>query len=191
MTSGFCAECGPTVSPVTTMAIIQVESAGNPYAIGDNTAKNSHNPRSKSEAIATASRLLAEGHNIDMGLMQVNGLHLKAGITIADLFDPCGNIRAGTRILADFYRRYDTEIDKNHVLFKALSAYNTGSAWRGPDYINKILAAVKAPYRVSLSPDLKTKLRSVGGLPGKPTAVKWKTPTPENSPLFFDAEASD
>jgi type IV secretion system protein VirB1 len=150
--TSLCSQCGPAVAPSTTQAIIRVESGGNPYVINDNTLKQSFSPKSKKEAIQLAADLLAQGHNLDMGLMQVNSCHLKTmKITLEEIFEPCRNITIGTTILADFYRRNNTGEDKNLVLFKALSAYNTGSAWRGPGYVNKILKAAGAPYRVTVS----------------------------------------
>jgi len=156
--TALCSQCGPTVAPSTTQAIIRVESGGNPYAIGDNTLKKSFAPKTKQAAIHLAAYLLAQGHNLDMGLMQVNSCHLKTmKFTLDEIFEPCRNITIGTTILADFYRRNDTGEDKNLVLFKALSAYNTGSAWRGPGYVNKILKAAGAPYRVAVSNPPPTK----------------------------------
>jgi len=145
----ICAQCGPAVDPSLTKAIIQVESGGNPYAIGDNTDKRSYFPASKSNAVQLASYLLSQRHNIDMGLMQMNSCHLgKSGLSLGGLFDPCSNVSFGTRLLAENFRTYSGNPDKRQVLFKVLSAYNTGSAWRGPGYINRILEAAKAPYRV-------------------------------------------
>ncbi|MBT1077205.1 lytic transglycosylase domain-containing protein [Geobacter grbiciae] len=151
--SSLCGQCGPAVEPSTSLAIIKVESGGNPYAIGDNTERKSYAPRSKEEAVTVASKLLAQGHNIDMGLMQINSIHLRPmKLSLDEVFDPCRNIKAGSTILADFYRRNDRPgEDKITVLYKALSAYNTGSAWRGPGYINKILQAAGVGYRVALN----------------------------------------
>ncbi|MDD2462820.1 MAG: lytic transglycosylase domain-containing protein [Desulfobulbus sp.] len=149
--TSLCSQCGPTVDPSTTQAIIQVESGGNPYAIGDNTLKKSFAPKSKEAAVQLAAYLLAQGHNLDLGLMQVNSCHLKTmKFTLVEIFDPCRNIAIGTTILSDFYRRHNTGEDKKLVLFKALSAYNTGSAWRGPGYVNKVLKAAGAPYRITV-----------------------------------------
>lgn len=151
--SSLCGQCGPAVEPSTSLAIIKVESGGNPFAIGDNTERKSYAPRSKEEAVMVASKLLAQGHNIDMGLMQINSIHLKPmKLSLDEVFDPCRNIKAGTTILAEFYRRNDRPgEDRITVLYKALSAYNTGSAWRGPGYINKILQAAGVGYRVALN----------------------------------------
>jgi len=148
----FCVQCGPSVDPSLTKAIIRVESGGNPFAIGDNTARRSYFPVSKADAVQLAGYLLSQGHNLDMGLMQINSCHLgKKRLSLDDLFDPCENIKFGTSLLAHHFRMHSGDPDNSQVFFKALSAYNTGSAWRGPEYINRILEAVNAPYRVAVA----------------------------------------
>lgn len=177
-------QCGPAVDPSTTRAIITVESGGNPYAIGDNTVKKSFSPKTKTEAVRLAAKLLARGHNLDLGLMQVNSCHLKTGkFTLADLFNPCRNIAIGTSILADFYRRHDTGEPESLVLFKALSAYNTGSAWRGPGYVNKVLKAAGVRYRLTVtSPPPKT-----GTPPAKNKTKSERLFAANGAALFFPA----
>ena len=175
----FCAQCGPSVDPSLTRAIIQVESGGNPYAIGDNTDKRSYFPASKEDAVELAGYLLSQGHNIDMGLMQINSCHLgKRGLSLDVLFDPCGNVGFGTRLLSENFRTYSGDPDRRQVLFKALSAYNTGSAWRGPGYINRILEAMKASYRVTVVNPPK------GSRSRKPKA--WSSNDYRSSALFFE-----
>lgn len=149
--SSLAAQCGPSVAPSTTNAIIQTESSGNPYAIGDNTTRKSHFPKSRREAVQLADNLLSLGHSLDMGLMQINSSHLKSrNLSLDEIFDPCSNINIGTSILSEFFRKYDRGEARDVVLFKALSAYNTGSAWKGPGYINKILQAAGATYRITV-----------------------------------------
>lgn len=183
ITTSLIADCGPAVSPETTQAIIQVESGGNPLVIGDNTLKKSFSPKTKLDAMELASRLLAQGHNIDMGLMQVNSCHIKAmKLTLEELFDPCHNIRIGTTILAEFYRQHKSA-DPAQSLFRALSAYNTGQAWKGAGYVNKILEAAGAAYRVA-SPKGEFPVQAEGAK----AAARPRT-TLESaaaSPLFFD-----
>ncbi|UPU37864.1 lytic transglycosylase domain-containing protein [Geomonas paludis] len=184
--SAMLAECGPSVSPETTQAIIQVESGGNPLAIGDNTLKRSFAPKSAAEAVQLAARLMRDGHNIDMGLMQVNSCHVRPmKIPLADLFDPCRNIRIGTTILAEFYRQHKTD-DPAQSLFRALSAYNTGQAWKGTGYINKILEAAGAGYRVA-TPAAQFPVQT-GAIPPRkpPTKPKTARDSAAASPLFFD-----
>jgi type IV secretion system protein VirB1 len=190
LVTSLCAQCGPSVEPSTTKAIIQVESGGNPYAIGDNTLKKSFSPNTREEAVQLASCLLAQGHNLDMGLMQVNSIHLKTGaFPLADLFDPCRNIAIGTGILTDFYRRNDRGEARNVVLFKALSAYNTGSAWRGPGYINRILKAAGVPYRVAVTnspPARKESTVSANGARDlRQKAAGSHSQAPDSTTLFF------
>jgi len=146
--SPLISQCGPGVDPATTAAIIHVESGGNSFAIHDNTTGTTYRPLDKTEAIVTSARLLRAGHSIDLGLMQINSTHITAyrvidpAITLADLFDPCENITAGTRILADFYRRYHRLSAAPHItLLKALSGYNTGHPYTGKEYLNRILEA--------------------------------------------------
>uniref|UniRef100_C6DZ95 Lytic transglycosylase catalytic n=1 Tax=Geobacter sp. (strain M21) TaxID=443144 RepID=C6DZ95_GEOSM len=183
-TSTMLAECGPAVSAETTQAIIQVESGGNPFAIGDNTLKKSFAPKSAADAVQLATRLIGEGHNIDLGLMQINSCHIRPmKLSLAELFDPCRNIRLGTTILADFYRQHKTD-DPAQSLFRALSAYNTGQSWKGADYINKILQAAGVGYRVLPPPaQFPVQATITPPKPAKPPSVRESAAI---SPLFFD-----
>jgi type IV secretion system protein VirB1 len=177
--SGFLSRCGPTVYPATTRAVIQVESGGNAFAIGDNRLRKSFAPKTKREAVSLASLLIGQGHSVDLGLMQVNSSHLAPmGISLEDVFDPCRNVRAGTTILSGFYRQHQTG-NPALSLFQALSAYNTGRAWKGPGYVNRILKAAGVPYRVMVLP-VTSKTRE---------AEKPREPV-ESSPIFFSNQES-
>ena len=150
--AAFLSQCGPSVAPSTTRAIIQVESGGNPLAIGDNDLKKSFAPKTKSEAVSLATQLISQGHSVDLGLMQVNSCHLASKrLSPDELFDPCRNVKAGTAILSGFYRQYPNQ-DPGLTLFNALSAYNTGQAWKGAGYVNRILAAAGVKYKVLFVP---------------------------------------
>ena len=100
--------CGPDVHPATIQAIVEVESGGNPYAIHDGPTGTAIFPKSKEEAVEVAKRLLTKSHRLDVGLMQINTTHLvnlrRRGIDVYDLLDPCTIIKAGTRILAEYYQ---------------------------------------------------------------------------------------
>lgn len=182
-TSTMLTDCGPAVHPETTRAIIQVESGGDPFAIGDNTLKKSFFPKTVAEAIELASRLISQGHNIDMGLMQVNSCHMQPmNLALEELFDPCDNVRIGTTILAEFYRLHGTA-DPVQSLFRALSAYNTGQAWKGAGYVNKILEAAGAGYRVAPPKgEFPVQAEGVKAMPRLRTAPE----SAATSPLFFD-----
>jgi type IV secretion system protein VirB1 len=179
--AGFLSQCGPAVAPSTTRAIIQVESGGNPLAIGDNNLKKSFAPQTKSEAVSLATQLITQGHSVDLGLMQINSCHLvPMGLTLEDVFNDCQNVRIGTTILSGFYRQYRTG-DPAQSLMKALSAYNTGQAWKGADYVNRILLAAGVNYRVMFVP--------VEGAPapvaGPVQRKQKKRLNSQSSPLYF------
>ncbi len=126
--------CGPTVEPTTLRAIMRVESDARPFALYVNGALTQPAPaRSAAEATATAESWIARGFSVDLGLMQVNSRNLTAlGSTVAEMFDPCANVRAGAAILtADYLSAVATRPDPQTALRAALSAYNTGSFERG------------------------------------------------------------
>jgi type IV secretion system protein VirB1 len=179
--AAFLSRCGPSVAPGTTQAIIQVESGGNPLAIGDNNLKKSFAPKTKSEAVSLATQLISQGHSVDLGLMQVNSCHLAPRrLSLEELFDPCRNVGAGTTILSGFYRQYPNR-DPNLTLYNALSAYNTGKAWRGAGYVNRILAAAGVDYRILFVPVAKG-AETVAPNPDKKKKAMIKS---SDSPFFF------
>ena len=128
-------ECAPAVHPQTLAAIVKIESGFKPFAIGINkgTATLKRQPESKEEAIRAAKQLIAGGHNIDMGLGQINSENLpRLGITVDDVFDACKNLSAAAAILTDNYTRASARAgEPQEALKKALSAYNTGDFARG------------------------------------------------------------
>jgi type IV secretion system protein VirB1 len=103
--------CAPQVAPATLAAIARTESGLDPLAIGDNTAHRAYHPPAKSEAIALAAQLAAEGHDLDLGLMQINqGNFGWLGLGASEAFEPCRSLSAGAAVLT------------------ALSRYNTGKS---------------------------------------------------------------
>jgi len=103
--------CAPQVAPATLAAIARTESGLDPLAIGDNTAHRSYHPAATREAIALAARLAAEGHDLDLGLMQINQRNFRwLGLAVGDAFEPCESLAAGAAVLT------------------ALSRYNTGKS---------------------------------------------------------------
>jgi type IV secretion system protein VirB1 len=121
----LAATCAPKVAPATLAAIAQTESGLDPLAIGDNTANRSYHPSAKPEAIALAAQLAAEGHDLDLGLMQINQRNFGwLGLAAGDAFEPCDSLAAGAAVLTAFSR------------------YNTGSPRAGFDngYVARVLA---------------------------------------------------
>ena len=124
----LASSCAPTVHPETMVALVQAESGRSPFAIGIN-APGAHAlfPGSRDEAVSLASRLIAAGRNVDLGLAQLNARYNAArGITLAQVFDPCANLAAAGRVLTQCYERQPASLDPQARLTRALSCYNTG-----------------------------------------------------------------
>jgi type IV secretion system protein VirB1 len=86
--------CAAGVSPRTMAAIVSVESGGWPLTIHDNSTDRSYTFHRRRQAETTANALLAGGHNVDLGLAQINSANLAGlGLTAAQALDPCTNLR--------------------------------------------------------------------------------------------------
>ena len=129
------ASCAAGVSPRTIAAVVSVESNGWPLTIHDNTIDRSYTFTDRMTADTTARALLAAGHNVDLGLAQINSSNLaRLGLTPLDVLDPCTNLRAGAAILHSAYTGQG-------ALRHALSAYNSGSMFGAPQYVRRVVAA--------------------------------------------------
>lgn len=149
----LAAACAPQVAAATMAAVAQIESQLEPLAIGDNTAHRSYRPQTKAEAVAVAQRLMTEGHDLDVGLMQINQRNFGwLGLTIEDAFDPCRSIAAGAKVLT------------------SLSRYNTGSPIRG--FANDYVARVVAAASEVISPRAQTHAVPRGEDPPRGSGVK-------------------
>jgi type IV secretion system protein VirB1 len=138
-------QCAPAVAPSTMTAIVQVESGGDPLAIGDNTTRRSYYPHDRATAERLARRLLGAGHLLDIGIAQIDSMNFAGfGVTAHTIFDPCTNLNVGGRILRDDYafasRRYG---DGQVALRHAIGMYNTGRLNGGASYISRVLAAAR------------------------------------------------
>jgi len=138
-------QCAPDIAPSTMRAIIKVESGGDPWAIGNNTLhkKVKPSPKTKDEAVTTAKYYLSLGHSLDLGLAQINSANLgKLGLSVDDVFDPCTNLTASSNILKGFYTQAKSKYGHGRkALAHALSGYNTGSLYRGQNYVDLIVNA--------------------------------------------------
>lgn len=145
----FLQTCAPMVAPQTINAIVQVESHGNPYAIHINHETHQVIAHSKEEAVLLATNAILLGKSVDMGLMQVNSQHLRQfGLSVADVFEPCTNLRAGAAILEGDYERASAQTRSPHqALVWALSAYNTGDFESGFNngYVAKYTSFMREP----------------------------------------------
>lgn len=135
--------CAPFVSNNTMMAVIHQESRGNPWALGVNGKQRFKKPVSYLEAVIESKRLIANGANIDMGLMQINSRTMvNLGLTVEQVFDPCTNVYSGGVVLTRNYVQAAKSYGENQTALQAaLSAYNTGNFHKGlkNGYVNSVL----------------------------------------------------
>jgi len=137
--------CAPAVASSTMAAIVEVESGGDPFAIGDNTTRRSYYPRDRATAELLARRLLDAGHLLDVGIAQIDSMNFAGfGVTVDSIFDPCINLSIGAKILSGDYafaaRRYrDAQVALRH----AIGMYNTGRLNGGARYIARVVAAAE------------------------------------------------
>lgn len=130
-------------------ALVTVESAFNPYAIGVVNGRLQRQPRTKEEAVATALNLQRLGFNFSMGCRQVNQANLaKYGLNIETVFNPEKNALAGSAIYDECLTRAVAKFgDGISATRAALSCYYSGNFTRGqqkegnqPSYADKVLA---------------------------------------------------
>lgn len=162
---GILERCSPNVHVTTMGSIVSAESSGNPVALLDNDrigkprserVLRSFRPQSTEEAMALANQLIADGHSVDIGLGQVNSLNMKIlDVTVADLLDPCKNLKAAETVLLGFYERAAKLVGSGpKALEMALSGYNTGNFRDGiaNGYVRRVLKASAAgipPLRIA------------------------------------------
>lgn len=142
--------CAPQVHADTARALVSVESAFNPWAIGVVGGALVRQPQNRTEAIATAKALRAAGWNFSVGLSQINvGNFERLGLTVETAFEPCTNLAAMQTVLAEcFDRASGTEpkaVDQV-ALRKALSCYYSGNFATGfrHGYVRKVVVAARA-----------------------------------------------
>ena len=142
--------CAPAIAPDTMLAVIGVESSGNPYAIGVVDGRLERQPETLAEAVSTMRALEAAGWNYSVGLAQVNRQHFERfGFDDAGAFDACANVAAGAEILAECYGRARAGRDEQPALRAALSCYYSGTFTvgqrpeaDGTSYVDRIMNRV-------------------------------------------------
>jgi type IV secretion system protein VirB1 len=145
--------CAPQVHAHTAHALVSVESAFNPWAIGVVGGALVRQPRHRAEALATAKALQAAGWNFSVGLGQINiGNFERLGLTLDSAFEPCTNLAAMQAVLAECLARANANAQAPNptapvdqaALRKALSCYYSGNFTTGfrHGYVRKVVAAV-------------------------------------------------
>jgi type IV secretion system protein VirB1 len=150
--------CAPQVHTQTAHALVSVESAFNPWAIGVVGGALVRQPRQRAEALATARALQASGWNFSVGLGQINvGNFERLGLTLDSAFEPCTNLAAMQSVLAECFDRAraaaataaaatapatSPPLDQA-ALRQALSCYYSGNFATGfrHGYVRKVVAA--------------------------------------------------
>lgn len=138
--------CAPMVHPMTTQALVQVESGFNPHAIGVVGGILVRQPRSRAEAVSTARALRARGWNFSAGLGQINVTNFeRLGLTLNSAFEPCANLGAMQVVLGECFYRAGTgtpSASEQHRLHRALSCYYSGNFTTGfrHGYVQRLVA---------------------------------------------------
>lgn len=146
--AALLAVCAPMVHADTGQALMRTESALNPFAIGVVGHRLERQPRTRTEALATARSLQVRGHNFSVGLAQINVQNFeRLRLTTETAFDPCSNLTAMQTILTDCYARAAkrTELPQR-ALRKALSCYYSGNFVTGfaHGYVRRVVEAASA-----------------------------------------------
>ena len=143
----------PTVSTQTMQAIMRVESAFRPHAIGYKIIRKTDRkvfhltmqPKSRDQAVSWAKWFDANGYEYDAGGTQVHSTNFRAyGLTNETVFEPCPNIYAGGQILQDCYARALPKYrDEQTALRAALSCYQSGNFTTGfqTGYVSDVVKA--------------------------------------------------
>ncbi|TFZ44607.1 type VI secretion protein [Stenotrophomonas maltophilia] len=121
--------------------VINVESSRNPYAIGVVGGALARQPKALDEALATVRMLEEKGYNFSIGLAQVNRYNLgKYGLdSYEKAFQQCPNLQAGSRILAECYKRSGGDWGKS------FSCYYSGNFETGfrHGYVQKVYDSMR------------------------------------------------
>lgn len=136
--------CAPLVAQDTARALIQVESGGNPFAIGVVGGALVRQPANLPEAVATVAALEAAGWNYSVGLAQINKRNFQRfGLNPQTAFDPCANLNAMQGILGECFSRASRRASTQAALRDAFSCYYSGNFQTGHQhgYVSKVLAA--------------------------------------------------
>jgi type IV secretion system protein VirB1 len=144
--------CAPQVHADTARALVHVESAFNPWAIGVVGGALVRQPQHRAEALATARALQAASWNFSVGLGQINvGNFARLGLTLDSAFEPCANLAAMQTVLTDCFDRASSVVASpsadQPALQRALSCYYSGNFTTGlrDGYVRKVMAAAARP----------------------------------------------
>ena len=138
-------QCAPQIATETLAAVVSVESGFQPFAIRINSDHPLNEPpKTRAEAIETATILIADGHDIDLGLGGINSGDLgQLGLSISDSFDFCLNLKATASLLEGYYkialRDGATASQAETIMFRSYYGHGDTSVGEMVGYDNKVL----------------------------------------------------
>ena len=128
----LAARCAQGVPEWVLRGVARTESNFYPWMLHDNSTHVSASPASLANAEAQAAAWIADGHSVDLGLMQINSANLPAlGMTINQALNPCASLAGGAAVLRAAYGAGQVDAGQQAALLMALSIYNTGSPLKG------------------------------------------------------------
>jgi type IV secretion system protein VirB1 len=145
--NSIASSCATGAELSTLRAVASVESHFNPFAVRDNTTRESWAPYSADVAASIAKARLAKSHSVDLGLMQINSANLAAlRMTVSDAFDACHSLAAARDILLSAVAAGSSETERQAAILISLSRYNTGRPLAGiaNGYANRVILAQSA-----------------------------------------------
>jgi type IV secretion system protein VirB1 len=174
--------CAPQVHPHTAQALVRVESAFNPWAIGVVGGALMRQPRHRDEAIATAQALQAAGWNFSVGLGQINLRNFeRLGLTLHSAFEPCANLGAMQTVLGECYGRASlpTSTNPQPALHRALSCYYSGNFTTGlrDGYVRKVIAAAAMPMPMPMPMPIQTPAAGLSAVSIPVVTISQKEPS--------------
>ena len=145
----FAMRCAPLIDPSTVQALVAVESAANPNAIGVVAGALERQPKTFAEALATAQELEHAGWNFSLGLAQINVKNVRRlGLTLEEALKPCTNLKAMQTLLCDCYERAsEHQANAQVALRAALSCYYSGNFTSGvrDGYVRRVVSFANPP----------------------------------------------
>lgn len=148
--------CAPAVHIDTAHALVAVESAFNPWAIGVVGGVLVRQPSHRAEALATARSLQAGGWNFSVGLGQINQRNFRRlGLTLESAFEPCSNLAAMQTVLTECLERAGASAGhQQRAVQRALSCYYSGDFSTGflHGYVQRVINASATARRPAFPP---------------------------------------
>lgn len=141
--------------------VVEVESGGNAWAVGDNNASPhaSYYPNSYQEAVSLANDLVARdiaihGRGIDLGIAQINSHNLvQHHLTVESALRACSNLHASSEMLGSLYADEVSALAATPeptrawaALDRTLRAYNSGSSDGPMSYTISVESALQDSY---------------------------------------------